>query len=119
MAIQSIKDIQAFNKAFEFAMEILHISSKFPSEERYSLTDQIRRSSRSISVNIAEGWAKRVYPQQFKKHLMDSYGSTEETKVWLEFAHRCGYLDHESFERLSNLANLISSMIYNLHTNWK
>ena len=119
MAIQSVKDIQAFNKSFQFAMFIFHASASFPKEEKYSLTDQIRRSSRSVSVNIAEGWAKRTYPKQFKRHLIDSYGSIEETKVWLEFAYQCEYLAADRYSDLSNTANLISSMVYNLHNNWK
>ena len=79
--IQSFRDLNAYQLSFSLAEEIFHLSKKFSKEEHYSLTDQIRRSSRSIPANVAEGWAKRHFENVFKRHLVDSIGSCDETKV--------------------------------------
>jgi len=76
-------------------MEIFHESRKFPHEERYSLTDQIRRSSRSVPANISEGYRKKHYPKMFVSKLADADGEATETQVWLDFAHACGYLSED------------------------
>jgi four helix bundle protein len=90
--IRTIVDLEVFNISYQLAMEVFHISKQFPKEEKYSLTDQIVRSSRSISANIAEGWGKRVYENEFKKHLIYAMGSLEETKTWLLFTKDCSYI---------------------------
>ena len=100
-------------------MEIFYLSTKFPSEEKYSLTDQIRRSSRSVAVNIAEGWGKRTYENQFKRHLVDSMGSLEETKSWLAFALNCQYLDKNTHDNLLSKLEEIGAKLFRLHQNWK
>ena len=86
MPIKTFTDLDVYNLSHELAMEVFYLTQKFPPEEKYSLTDQVRRSSRSVAVNIAEGWGKRIYPANFKRHLVDSNGSLEETKSWLLFS---------------------------------
>jgi four helix bundle protein len=84
----------------ETAMEIFSVSKTFPSEEKFSLVDQVRRSSRSVCTNIAEAWRKRRYCAHFVSKLSDAESEAEETRVWLEFALRCGYLPKKRFEEL-------------------
>jgi len=94
------KDLKVFQMAYRLAMEIFHLTRNFPAEEKYSLTDQIRRSSRSVAANIAEGYRKRQYPKVFVNKLSDSDGEATETQVWLEFSRDCGYLSIEVCQRL-------------------
>ncbi len=82
------------------AMRIFELTKKFPADEGYSLTDQMRRASRSVCANIGEGWRKRRYRAHFVSKLSDSEGEAEETRVWLEFAWRCGYMSYEQAEEL-------------------
>ncbi|MBK6966129.1 MAG: four helix bundle protein [Bacteroidales bacterium] len=91
--INSFRDLIVYQKAFRLAMEIFEISKTFPKEEKYSLTDQIRRSSRSITTNIAEGWAKKIYQKHFVSKLSDSLGEEYETEVWLAFSRDCEYIE--------------------------
>jgi four helix bundle protein len=79
-------------------MEIFEVSKKFPADEKYGLTDQIRRSSRSVSANLAEAFRKRRYPKNFVSKLSDSEAEAAETQVWLEYAFECGYINQEFFE---------------------
>ena len=95
--INSFRDLIVYQKAFRLAMEIFEVSKTFPKEEKYSLTDQIRRSSRSVTSNIAEGWAKKIYPKHFVSKLSDSLGEEYETEVWLSFSKDCGYIDLEKY----------------------
>src|SRR5882762_1268581 len=85
-------ELDVYRKSFSAAMQIFEISKKFPKEETYSLTDQIRRSSRSVCANLAEAWRKRRYEAAFVSKLNDSEGEAAETQTWIEFAVRCGYL---------------------------
>lgn len=94
------KDLRVYQMAYEVAMEIFHASKMFPKEEVYSLTDQIRRSSRSVAVNIAEGYRKRQYPKMFVSKLADSDAEATEAQVWLDFAKDCGYLPVEKHQEL-------------------
>ncbi len=94
--IQTHRDLDVYKKAFETAMKIFESSKTFPREETYSLTDQIRRSSRSVCANLAEAWRKRRYEAAFISKLSDVEAEAAETQVWLEFAVKCGYLDAES-----------------------
>ncbi|MFH1654842.1 MAG: four helix bundle protein [Pseudomonadota bacterium] len=96
--IKTCKDLVVFTKSFESAMGIFRLTGKFPKEERYSLIDQMRRSSRSIPANIAECWAKRRFENVFKRHLLDSIGSCEDVKVWLDFASKCKYIDEATYQ---------------------
>lgn len=93
--IRKHTDLEAYQVAFREAMTIFERSRSFPVEERYSLTDQIRRSSRSVCANLAEAWRKRRYSAAFVSKLSDSEAEAAETQVWLQFAVECGYLDSE------------------------
>ena len=93
--IKSHNDLEVYRKAFESAMLVFELSKKFPKEETYSLTDQIRRSSRSVCANLAEAWRKRRYEGAFIGKLSDSETEAAETQVWLEFAVKCSYCDRE------------------------
>ena len=86
-------DLDVYQRAFDAAMRIFELSRAFPKEETYSLTDQIRRSSRSVCSNIAEGWRKRRYEKAFISKLSDAEGEAAETQVWLQFSVKCTYLD--------------------------
>ena len=86
-------DLEVYRRAFAAAMEVFRLSRCFPKEERYSLTDQVRRSSRSVASNIAEGWRKRRYAGSFVSKLNDSEGEAAETQTWLQFAVECNYLN--------------------------
>ena len=76
-------------------MELFEVSKRWPREERYALTDQVRRSSRSVCANLAEAWSKRRYPRHFVSKLSDAHGEAEETLVWIGFARDCGYLSSD------------------------
>ncbi|WP_213520881.1 four helix bundle protein [Nonlabens sp.] len=111
------KNLIAYQKAFENAMAIFELSKVFPKEERYSLTDQIRRSSRSVNANIAEAYRKRRYPKHFTSKLTDADGENSETVVWLDYALACKYTSHEQYVPLQEVAlevgKLINYMINN------
>ena len=100
-------------------MENFYVSRHFPKEERYTLTDQVVRSSRSISANIAEGCGKRIYKNEFSRHLIYTIGSLEETKVWLYFAKDCLYYSVETFDGLNKKYDELGARIYKLFENWK
>ena len=111
------RDLKVFQLAYSLAMEIFHLSKSFPREEVYSLTDRIRRSSRSVTANIAEGFRKRRYPNMFVSKLADSDGEGTETQVWLDFASDCGYMSKTNRDRLTagyeEVGRMLSSMIAN------
>ena len=90
--IRNFRELRVYDSAMDMAMEIFTITSEFPKEEKYSLTDQIRRSSRSVCANIAEAWRKRRYRAAFIAKLSDAESEAAETQVWLEFSGKCGYL---------------------------
>jgi four helix bundle protein len=91
--IRSYKDLMVYQMAMDAAMRIFQLTKEFPREERYSLVDQIRRSSRSICTNIAEAWRRRRYKAAFVSKLNDAESEAEETRVWIEFCLTCEYLD--------------------------
>lgn len=93
-------DLEVYSLAFDAATRIFQISKRFPNAERYSLTDQIRRSSRSVCANIAEAWRKRRYPAAFVSKLNDAEAEASETQVWLDFCLKCEYLDKSSVKEL-------------------
>ena len=105
------KALKVYQLAFELAMKLFHLSKSFPREERYSLTDQIRRSSRSVAANIAEGYRKRQYPNMFISKLADSHAEATETQVWLDFALECGYLTTESHREISESYEQVERML--------
>ncbi len=111
------QDLLAYQKSFALAMKIFQITKSFPKEEMYSLTDQIRRSSRSVPVTIAEAYRKREYPKHFHSKLTDSDAENSETQVWLEFALKCEYINQNLHDELINesyeIGKLINFMILN------
>ena len=118
MGIRSVKDLKVYNLAFELAMELFNLTKYFPKEEQYSLTDQMRRSSRSVAINIREGFAKKRYENVFIRHLNDSMGSSEETRGWLDFSVRCQYIDSMMHEKLDTSYDEVNAMLYGLMKNW-
>ena len=92
VSIRHFRDLQVYQLAMEAAMTLFESSKRFPLEERYSLTDQVRRSSRSVCANIAEAWRRRRYPNAFVSKLSDAEAEAAETQVWIEFSLKCGYL---------------------------
>jgi four helix bundle protein len=109
--IVSHTDLEVYQKAFETAMTIFELTRSFPKEERYSLTDQIRKSSRSVCTNLAEAWRKRRYEGAFVSKLSDSEGEAAETQGWLQFSVRCGYLDRETAASLYETYNQVLSTV--------
>lgn len=109
------RDLRVYQLAYKLAMEIFKITSKFPKEERYSLTDQIRRSSRSIVANLAEAYRKRQYPKHFLSKLSDSDAELAETIVWLDFSKDCEYItsdEHSYFiKEYAEVGRLLGGMI--------
>src|SRR5580765_1235779 len=110
-------DLEVYRKAFDTAMRIFEVSKSFPREETYSLTDQIRRSSRSVCANLAEAWRKRRYEAAFISKLNDSEAEAAETQVWIEFAVNCEYLDRNEavklYEAYNEILGTIVSMVNN------
>ena len=113
MSVKLVKhyELDVYKKAFDAAMTIFELSKSFPKEETYSLTDQIRRSSRSVCANFAEGWRKRRYEASFIAKLIDSEGEAAESQVWIEFAVRCDYLSQETGRELFKTYDEIISML--------
>ncbi len=112
--IENHTDLQVYQKAFEVAMKIFELSKSFPKEEKYSLTDQIRRSSRSVCANLAEGWRKRRYQAMFISKLADAEGEAAETQVWLEFAVKCNYLKREDAASLYAVYREVLGMLVSM-----
>ena len=115
--VKHFKELRVYQKAFEAATRIYKLSKRWPKEERYSLTDQIRRSSRSVCANIAEAWRKRRYPAHFVSKLSDSDAEAAETQVWLDLALDCGYINQEDHASLyatyENVAGGLVKMMAN------
>ena len=113
--IESFRDLKVYQTAFKLQQEIFEISKGFPKEELYSLTDQIRRSSRSIGANVAEAWHKRRYQAHFVSKLSDSDAEQAETQHWLDSAMACGYISHEEhnklLEKCMEIGRMLGSMI--------
>jgi four helix bundle protein len=111
------QDLLAYKKSFSLAMKIFELSKSFPQEEKYSLTDQIRRSSRSVPANIAEAYRKRIYPRHFHSKLTDSDAENSETQVWLEFCFKCKYITEEIYNELiadgDEIGKLLNYMVLN------
>jgi four helix bundle protein len=117
--MNGIKDLKVYQKAFHLAMKIFEVSKSFPKEEKYSLTDQIRRSSRSVCANLAEAYRKRQYPKYFYSKLTDSDAESSETSVWLDFALKCDYLNYKDYEKLSDLNKEIGKMLGSMIRNYR
>jgi four helix bundle protein len=115
--IKHFRDLEVYQKAFKASMRIYEISKAFPVEEKYSLTDQIRRSSRSVCSNLAEAWRKRKYTAVFKNKLTDSMQEASETQSWLEFCLACNYIQKALFDELDNEYEGIILMINAMEKN--
>ena len=117
MAAGTFRDLTAYKKAFALAMDIFTLSKKFPTEERYSVTDQVRRSSRSVCSNIGEVYRKRKYPAHFVSKATDADMENTETRVWLDFALACGYITKNVWDDLEikseEVGKLVNHMIEN------
>ena len=109
--LQGHRGLKVYQAAFSLAMEIFNVSKTFPIEERYSLTDQVRRSSRSVAANIAEGYRKRQYPNMFVSKMADADAEATETHVWLDFARNCEYLTAEAHMELTARCEEIGKMV--------
>ena len=105
------QDLLAYQKSFSLAMKIFEITKSFPKEEMYSLTDKIRRSSRSVPANIAEAYRKRIYPKSFHCKLTDSDAENSETQVWLEFSVKCNCINENIYNELANESNEVGKLI--------
>lgn len=116
--IKTVKDLKVYTESFRLALEIFHLTKGFPKDEQYSLTDQVRRSSRSVTSNIREGYAKRKYEQVFIRHLVDAYGSSEETRTWLEFSLASNYITQDIFDCLDKEFDVLGGMLTRLISNW-
>jgi len=117
--IRHFRDLDVYKRAFEAAMSIFEITKSFPPEEKYSLVDQIRRASRSVCSNIAEGWRKRRYIAVFKNKITDSMSEASESQCWLEFCLRCGYIDRDKFDHFDNEYEQIIAMLSSMEFNAK
>ena len=105
------RDLKVYQLAYTLAMDVFTHSKTFPQDERYSLTSQIRRSSRSVAANIAEGFRKRQYPNMLVSKLADSDAEATETQVWLDFSKDCGYLSHDNHKRLPSGYDEVGRML--------
>ena len=114
MAAYHFKSTKVYQKAFDLSMEIFEISKAFPKDERYALIDQIRRSSRSVCANIAEGFRKKQYPAHFVAKISDADMENSETLVWLDFSLSCRYISSDSHIQLVNKNNEIGKMLYHM-----
>ncbi len=120
--IRKHTDLEVYQRAFAAAMQFFEFSKSFPAEERYSLTDQGRRSSRSVCANLAETWRKRRYPAAFVAKLSDSEAEACETQTWIQFAVKCDYLNKEAARNLYSEYDDIIGMLVNMikqPNNWK
>ena len=117
--IKHFRDLEVYKRAFDAAMNIFHRTKEFPSEEKFSLVDQIRRSSRSVCANLAEGWRKRRYIAVFKNKITDSMQQGSETQCWLEFSLTCGYISRSIFDELDDEYEQIIAMPNSMEMNAK
>jgi len=115
--IRSYRELRVYQSAFELAMAIFELTKEYPAEEKYSMVDQMRRSSRSVCANLAEAWRKRRYPAHFVSKLSDSESEAEETRVWLEFSFRCGYVSETKFNDLDERYDLVIGQLVNMTNN--
>lgn len=110
----SFKDLETYKLAREISFEIFNFSKSFPPEEKYSLTDQIRRSSRSVGAQIAECWGERAYEKHFILKLSDADAENYETEHWLEIAKECGYLPNDQYDKMNGKCETLGKMINNM-----
>ena len=107
----SYKDLEVFKKAYALAMDIFEVSKTFPSEEKYSLTDQVRRSSRSVCANFGEAYRRRKYPAHFVNKLADCDAENTETEIWIKFSFDCKYISEAVFSDLESKSSEVGRML--------
>lgn len=112
--VGSVRELKVYQMAFKTAMDIYQVTKNFPQEEKYSLTDQIRRSSRSVCSNLSEAWRKRRYIAVFKNKLSDSQQEAAETQTWLDFALQCQYINKDVFSELDNRYEQVFAMLISM-----
>ncbi len=112
--IRHFRDLKVYQLAMGAAMNLFELSKKFPLEEKFSLTDQMRRSSRSVCANIAEAWRKRRYPNAFVSKLSDAEAEAAETQVWIEFSAKCGYFPSDQADELDRQYENIQGKLVNM-----
>jgi four helix bundle protein len=117
MILNSAKDLELYKKAYDLAMKIFEVSKNFPDEERFALTAQIRRSSRSVCLNLREAWAKRRYEAHFISKLTDCDGENAETDSALDFAWQCGYISSEQHSSLTGICEEVGKMLRSMIKN--
>lgn len=117
MGAVNFKETKLYKKAFEQAMLIFEISKSFPKEEKYSLTDQVRRSSRSVCANLAEAYRKKRYLAHFISKLTDCDAENSETKVWFDFSLACEYINKEQFQKLDLINDEVGKLLYHAINN--
>jgi len=117
MPVHEFRELRVYEQAYDAATAIFDLSQAWPKEETYSLTDQIRRSSRSVCANIAEAWRKRRYEKHFVSKLSDADAEAAETRTWLQFGHDCGYLSAEPFNQLDGTYNQVCGGLVNMMQN--
>ena len=115
--IRHFRDLEVYQRAFNAAMTIFQLTKDFPAEEKYSLVDQIRRASRSVCSNLAEGWRKRRYLAVFKNKITDSMMEASETQCWLEFSLACQYINQDTFDKLDDEYEQIIAMLNSMELN--
>jgi four helix bundle protein len=113
-AFQGFKDLDVYKLSYRMAVEVFEETKSFPKDEKFSLVDQLRRSSRSVPANIAESWGKRMYRNHFVSKLSDSYAEANETQTWLDFSHEHGYLSRERHEYFIDNYDHICRMLFNM-----
>jgi four helix bundle protein len=108
------RDLKVYSVAYQLALEIHEVTKRYPKEERYSLIDQIRRSSRSVPANLAEAWKKRRYEKAFVSKLVDCAGEAGETEVWLDFSRDFGYIEEVQYQHFIQKYDEVNRMLYGM-----
>lgn len=114
MRYYGYRDLKVFKLSYRLAMDIFEVTKTFPTEEKYSLVDQMRRSSRSVPTNIAEAWKKRLYPKMFVSKAIDAAGEAGETEVWLDFSRDARYMTIEKYAELTSGYDEVNRMLYGM-----
>lgn len=114
MRYKGYRDLKVYKLAYKLAMEIFQITRSFPKEEKYSLTDQITRSSRSVTANLAEAWKKRRYSKMFISKVIDAAGEAGETEVWLNYSLDCGYITKDKYDYFVDGYDQVNRMLYGM-----
>jgi four helix bundle protein len=117
--IRLLNDLEVYRLSYALSLEIQSLILAFPKDEQYSLTNQIRRSSRSVAANISEGFAKRYHENLFKQHLVIALGSLAETKTWLEYARDFSYIPYDKFQEVYGKYDIVGGKIFRLLHNWQ